>query len=115
MRALAQFLIDVYDERGTIDATSIVHEVTDNAMRNLISDLTLSRYELSRKWQHNIAEPDPMVIARGSIRIIQNKAVQSEREKVQQAIKKGQMHQENVRDLQKRDFELTQLLNQLNK
>ena len=49
-RRLAQLILDLYDERGTIDATSIVNEVQDPALKNLITDLVLSRYELSPKW-----------------------------------------------------------------
>jgi DNA primase len=112
VRALAQFLIDVYDERGTIDATSIVHEVTDPVMRNLISDLTLSRYELSRNWQHDIAEPDQMAIAGDALRRIQKKAAQRAQEEIQHAIKEAKSRNEDLTLLMQRQQELARLLNQ---
>ncbi len=38
-RRLAQLVLDIYDERGTIDAPSIVNVVQDAEMKNLVSDL----------------------------------------------------------------------------
>ena len=113
MRALAQFLIDRYDERGTIDATSIVHEVSDPVMRNLISDLTLSRYELSRNWEHEIDEPDSMVIARDAIWMIQRKAIQRAMEENQRALRDASAQHNDTMPLLHRQQELLQLSKQL--
>lgn len=113
MRALAQFLIDTYDERGTIDATTLVHEITDSSMQNLISDLTLSRYELSRNWEHDIDEPDSMVIARDAIWRMQRLAIQHAMEENQRALRDAAAQHSDTMPLLQRQQELLQLSKQL--
>ncbi|HVN47399.1 MAG TPA: DNA primase [Bacteroidota bacterium] len=112
-RALAQFLIDRYDERGTIDATSIVHEIADPAMQNLVSDLTLSRYELSRNWEHGIDEPDPMIIARDALWRMQRKAIQRAMEENQRAMRDAAAQHTDTMPLLQRQQELLQMSKQL--
>jgi len=95
-RKLAQFILDLYDERGTIDATAIISEVQEPELKNLITDLALSRYELSRGWkamEKEIDEPDPMIIAKDAIIAVRRKAIQEEMEKNQHALKEaGMLH-----------------------
>jgi DNA primase len=116
MRRLAQFVLDLYDERGTIDATAIINEVQESEFKNFISDLVLSHYELSRGWQEmekEIDEADPMRIAKDAIVAIQRKSIQREREENLQLLEKAKMQGLEVKSYQQRAIELNELLNQL--
>jgi DNA primase len=93
-RKLAQFVLDLYDDRGTIDTPAIVNEVQEPELKNLITDIALSRYELSRGWQvmeKEIDEPDPMMIARDAVVAVRRKAIQKEMEENQRALKESAM------------------------
>jgi DNA primase len=116
MRRLAQFVLDLYDERGTIDATAIINEVQESESKNLISDLVLSHYELSRGWQEmekEIDEADPMRIAKDAVVTIHRKNIQREREENLQLLEKAKMQGLEVKSYQQRAIELNELLNQL--
>jgi DNA primase len=116
MRRLAQFVLDLYDERGTIDATAIINEVQESEFKNLISDLVLSHYELSHGWQEmekEIDEAEPMRIAKDAIVAIQRKNIQREREENLQLLEKAKMQGLEVKPYQQRAIELNELLRQL--
>jgi DNA primase len=116
MRRLAQFVLDLYDERGTIDATAIINEVQESEFKNLISDLVLSHYELSRGWQEmekEIDEAEPMKIAKDAVVTIHRKSIQKEREENLQLLEKAKMQGLEVKSYQQRAIELNELLKQL--
>jgi DNA primase len=116
MRKLAQFVLDLYDERGIIDATTIVNELHESELKNLVSDLVLSHYELSRGWQEmekEIDEAEPMRIAKDAVVTIHCKNIQKEREENLQLLEKAQMQGLDVKSYQKRAIELNEMLNQL--
>ncbi len=116
MQRLAQFILDLYDDRGTIDATSIINEVQESEFKNLISDLVLSHYELSHGWQEmekEIDEAEPMRIAKDAVVAIHRKNIQREREENLQLLEKAKMQGLEVRPFQQRAIELNELLKQL--
>ena len=111
-RRLAQLVLDLYDERGTIDAPSIVNSVQDPELKNLIADLVLSRYELSPKWQEmekEIDVPDPMVIAKDAVIAVRRKAIQKEMEENQHALKEAGSRSEDATPYLHRQQELLRL------
>ena len=115
-RRLAQEVLDLYDERGTIDATSIVNEVQEPELKNLITDLVLSRYELSPKWQEmekEIDVPDPMMIAKDAIVAVRRKAIQRERENNKRLQDEAKNRGQDVKPFQHREMELYEMLKQL--
>jgi DNA primase len=116
MRRLAQFILDLFDERGTIDATAIINEVQESEFKNIISNLVLSHYELSRGWQEmekEIDEAEPMRIAKDAVVTIHRKNIQREREENLQLLEKAKMQGLEVRSYQQRAIELNELLKQL--
>jgi DNA primase len=116
MRKLAQFVLDLYDERGTIDVTAIINEVQESEFKNLISDLVLSHYELSPGWhemEKEIDEPDPMRIAKDAVVTIHRKNIQREREENLQLLEKAKMQGFEVKSYQHREIELYEMLKQL--
>ena len=111
-RKLAQRVLDLYDERGTIDAPSIVTEVQEPELKNLITDLILSRYELSPKWQEmerEIDVPDPMVIAKDAVIAVRRKAIQKEMEENQHALKEASVRHNDATPFLQRQQELLRL------
>jgi DNA primase len=114
-RKLAQNILDLFDERGIIDPTMVINEIPEPELKSIISDLTLSRYELSPGWQameKEIDEPDPMVIARDAITALRKKAIQKEMEENQRALKEASaLHGDATPYLRKQQELLTMLKN----
>ncbi|MCX6120047.1 MAG: DNA primase [Ignavibacteriales bacterium] len=111
-RKLAQRVLDLYDERGTIDAPSIVSEVQEPELKNLITDLVLSRYELSPQWQEmekEIDVPDPMMIAKDAVVTVRRKAIQKEMEENQHALKEASIRRDDATPYLQRQQELLRL------
>jgi len=116
MKRLAQYILDVYDERGIIDAPAIISDLTEPDLKDLMSDLVLSRYELSHGWQDmekEIDEPDPMMIARDAVITIRRKAIQKDMEENQKALKEASMQRMDATPFLLRQQELLQMLKQL--
>ena len=115
-RMLAQLVLDLYDARGTIDAPSIVSEVQDQELKNLISDLVLSRYELSPQWQEmekEIDVPDPMMIAKDAVIAVRRKTIQKERENNKRLQDEAKKQGQDVKPFQHREMELYEMLKRL--
>ena len=111
-KRLARLVLDLYDERGTIDATSIVNDVQEPELKNLITDLVLSRYELSPKWQEmekEIDVPDPMMIAKDAVITVRRKAIQKEMEENQHALKDASSRRADATPFLQRQQELLRL------
>jgi DNA primase len=111
-RKLAQLVLDIYDERGIIDAPSIVNEVQEPELKNLITDLVLSRDELSPKWQEmekEIDVPDPMMIAKDAVVAVRRKAIQKEMEENQHALKEASLRHDDATPYLQRQQELLRL------
>lgn len=116
MQHLAQYFLDIFDDRGIIDAQSIISTIQEPELKGLITDLVLSRYELSQGWQameKEIDEPDPMLIAKDAIIAIRRKAIQKEMEENQRALKDATMHQGDSTPYLLKQQELMLLLKQL--
>jgi DNA primase len=116
MRNLAQFVLDMYDERGTIDALSIVNELHEQDLKNLVTDLVLSRYELSPGWhemEKEIDEPDSMRIAKDAIIAFRRKTIQQEREENKRLQEQAKRQSLDVKPYQHREMELYEMLKQL--
>jgi DNA primase len=116
MKKLAQLVLDLYDERGPIDAPSIVNVVQEPELKNLITDLVLSRYELSRGWQQmerEIDEPDPMMIARDAIITLRRKSIHKEMEENQKALKEASIMQSDTKPYLVKQQELLEALKKL--
>ena len=116
MRNLALFVLKLYDDRGTIDAPSIVNEVQEPEMKNIITDLVLSHYELSRGWQameKEIDEAEPMRVAKDAVVTIQRKSIQRQREENLKLLDKAKMQGLDVKVYQQRAIELNELLKQI--
>ena len=90
----------------------IVNEVQEPELKNLITDLVMSRYELSPKWQEmekEIDVPDPMVIAKDAVITIRRKAIQKEMEENQHALKEAHARRADATPYLQRQQELLRM------
>jgi len=118
MRNLAQFVLDLYDERGTIDTQALVSEMEDGEMRNLVTGLMFNPDELRSDWEKmekEIYRPEPMTIARDAVLQIQKKSIKRAKEENSRAMKEAEMQHLDTSLISQRQNELSQLLNNLEK
>lgn len=79
VKQLVAFAFSRINERGAIQLTEFVEEVEDPVLKSIVTDVALSKYELSQQWnkrETKIEEGDPWVIARGAIASIRKHALQ---------------------------------------
>lgn len=117
VRNAVRFILHRIEEAGPAPAATVVNEIDDPELKSLISDLALSKYELSKGWAEmavEIEEPDPWKIARDAIVAIKKQAVQREIEQNQRRLKDAaqrgqdsfpfvQRHQELLNQLKRID------------
>lgn len=69
-RKLAERILAHLDEAGTTEASELLGEIEDPGLKSLLTDIAVSKYELSKQWELmevRIEDADPWDIARGSI------------------------------------------------
>ena len=116
VRAIVQIVLEMVEERGTVDANSVVTQLTDESLKGLVSDVALSRYELSKGWvemEKEIEEPSSMQIARDAVLAIRRKALRRALEANQQALREASRAGRDAMPLMRRHQELVQLLKSL--
>jgi|WetSurMetagenome_2_1015567.scaffolds.fasta_scaffold21332_3 DNA primase len=118
LRNLAQVVLDLYDEQGTIDIQTLVNEIEDEEMRNLVTELMFSPDELRSDWEKmekEIYRPEPMIIAQGAVLQIQKKSIKRAKEENSLAMKEAEIQHLDTSIIRQRQYELSQLLNNLEK
>ncbi len=113
VRKAVVFILERLEGTGTAFPAAIINEVEDVELKSLISDLALSKYELSKGWAEmevEIEEPDPWKIARDSIVAIKRQAIQREIEQNQRRLKDASQHGEDIATLVHRHQDLLQRL-----
>ncbi len=91
IRTIVEFLLTRFDERGPGQVTEIVGEIEDPLLKNLVTDIVMSRYELSKRWEFGSteSEPDPMRIARDVLAALRKRTLQRQIEENQKALKEA--------------------------
>jgi DNA primase len=109
IRTIIEFLLSRFDERGPGEVTEIVGEMTDPALKSIVTDIVMSRYELSNRWESNEGEievADPRVVARDAIVAMKKKILQNQVEENQRALKDASARGVDVQPLVHRHQEL---------
>lgn len=113
VRKAVRFILHRLEKTGWASAATVINEIDDPELKSLISDLALSKYELSKGWAEmavEIEEPDPWKIARDAVVAIKKQAVQREIEQNQRRLKEAaQRGQDSFPFIQRHQ----ELLNQL--
>ena len=112
VRNAVEFVLQRREGVAVASAASILNDMEDVELKSLISDLALSKYELSKGWAEmdvEIEEPDAWKIARDAIVAIKRHAIQKEIELNQRRLKDASQHgQDTVQFVQRHQ----ELLNQ---
>jgi DNA primase len=90
IRKVIEFLLSRFDERGPGQITEIVGEMTDPILKSIVTDVVMSKYELSKGWESKEGEievADPWMVARDAIVAMKKRSLQSQLEENQLALK----------------------------
>lgn len=73
VNALIQRVLHDVETTGTFDVAAAVQSTDDPALRNLMTDTLMSRYEISRSWENSdrqIEREDPMKVAHDAVFVL---------------------------------------------
>ncbi len=115
-RTLIRMVLDILDVRGTVDANAVVSQLTDEELKSIVTDVSLSRYELSKGWtamEKEIDEPEPIQIARDALVVFRRKAIRRAMERNQQTLRQVTQQGGDTRPILERQQELVQMLKSL--
>ncbi len=90
IRKIVEFLLSRFDERGPGEVTEIVGEITDPALKSIVTDSVMSRYELSKQWESSEGEievADPWMVARDAIVDMKKRGLEFQIEENRRALK----------------------------
>ena len=91
-KKLVQLMLDTLDEKGIVDSSSLLNEVQDEGLKGLMTDLAMSKYELSKGWKEmekEIDEPESWQIAKDAVINLKRHAIHKEMELNQKALKEA--------------------------
>ena len=102
--------------RGTVEAGVLLDELADADLKNLLTEIALSRYELSRGWEEQEAPvevADPLAVARDVLLAIKRARVQRDMTGNQRLLKEASQRNEDVTPFLQRQQELIATMRQL--
>jgi DNA primase len=108
IRKIVEFLLTRFDERGPGQVTEIVGEIDDPQLKSLVTDIVMSRYEVSKRWalESVEAEPEPMRIARDVLVALRKRTLQRQIEENQKALKEAGQRGEDPQTYVQRHLDL---------
>lgn len=80
-RRIADALLLLYDETGEVDVAHLMEQIPDEAVRTVIANITLNRYQLSDRWikiGSRVSETRLYELALGAIKSIRKKHLEKE-------------------------------------
>jgi DNA primase len=92
VREAARLISEHRNDEHAHGMQGFVHLVEDEAIKELITDISLSKYELSKGWQtpeKEVAEGDPGIIARDALVRIKRRAIQREMDQNQKELREA--------------------------
>ncbi|MBI4428465.1 MAG: DNA primase [Ignavibacteriales bacterium] len=89
-KRLAELLQSRWRDLGEINAVSVLNETDDTDLKGMITDISLSKYELSKGWvDKEIDEPDARQIAADALALLRKRALQKAIEENQRMLKEA--------------------------
>jgi DNA primase len=113
VRAILDLLLAQYEERGPVPVTDLLLEIEDPRLKSIITDVVLSKYELSKQWkdsESDFEEADPLALARGAIVALKKQNLQKDVAENQRLLKEASRHGGDTRPLIERHQELMKQL-----
>ena len=95
LRKIVELLLARIDELGPGNVTEFVDELDDPALKGIVTDIVMSKYELSKKWEWGeveFEEVDPWRVARDAIIAMKKRKLQSQIEMNRRAVKETTAH-----------------------
>jgi DNA primase len=116
IKRIIQFLLTRFDERGPGNVTELVGEIDDPALKSIVTDIVMSKYELSKRWETgetDIEDADPWKIARDAIVGLKKRNLQKQIEENQRALKEVTAKGADSQLLLQRHQDLTKQLTEI--
>jgi len=116
VQRLAQMILNRIENSGFVDVSSLSNEISDQELKSVLSDVQMSRYELSKGWQEmevEIEEPDSARVAKAAVGAIKRKALQKEMEQNQRLMKEASQKGQETLPFIQRHQELLRVIREL--
>jgi len=116
IKTLAEMILSRIDETGSAEVSTLLHEIEDQQLKNIITDVALSKYELSKQWQAmevGVEEADPWEIARGAVVAIKKQSIQRQIEGNQKLLREASHRGEDALQFVQRHQDLIRLLKEV--
>jgi hypothetical protein len=95
LKKIVELLLARIDELGPGNVTEFVDEIDDPALKGIVTDIVMSKYELSKKWERGeveFEEVDPWRVARDAIVAMKKRKLQTQIEVNMRAVKETAVH-----------------------
>jgi hypothetical protein len=109
VRNILELLLSRYEERGPVHVTDLLLEIEDPRLKSIITDVVLSRYELSKQWRNGdseIEEADPWTLARDAIVALKKQDLQKQVAENRRLLREASLQGADTRPLIERHQEL---------
>ena len=112
IRKIVEFLLSRFDERGPGQVNEIIDEIGEPALKSLVTDIVMSRYEVSKRWELEGpgGEPDSKRIARDVLLALRKRTLQRQIEENQKALKEAGQRSEDPQPYVQRHLDLIKQL-----
>ena len=110
LKKIVEFLLARFDEKGPGTITEFVNEIDDPVSKSLMTDIVMSKYEISKRWESGemvFEEVDPWRVARDAIAAMVKRKLHAQIEINRRALKDASARGGDVQALMQRNQELT--------
>jgi DNA primase len=110
LKKIVEFLLARFDEKGPGTVTEFVNEIVDPVLKSLVTDIVMSKYEISKRWESSemvFEEVDPWRVARDAIVAMVKRKLHALIEINRRALKDASARGADVQALMQRNQELT--------
>lgn len=116
IQRLAQMALKRIQATGLLDAGALVNDISDPELKSIVTDVMLSRYEISRGWQDlavEIDEANPRTIAKAAILAVRRHALRKQIEENQRNLRDASQRGDETRSYIQRHQEILRMLKEL--
>lgn len=99
VRKFVSTLLAHYEEDQSVDLNSLINEATDAEVKSMITDLIVSRYEMTKSWSGlgvEVNEPSPEEIANAALCALKKRAIEKRIEQNQKDLKEAALSGRDV-------------------
>ena len=112
VRALLERALQQWHAKGSLDAGTFIDEIEDEELKGIVTDVMMSRYELSGGWTE-IEEPDPAEIVQSALTVLRRQSVQKQMEQNQRLLREAASRGEDPMPYVQRHQEFLKMMKDL--